>query len=113
MFEAAEVGETLDAEKYKAELPAVREALLDAQFRLRDKEFSVIVVVAGTEGSGKGETVNCLLVWLDARDVETHALSAPSDEERERPAGRPRASTVPPRSGETGGFNRSGFSGPW
>ena len=85
MFEAAEVGEKLDKQTYAEKLPGLREALLDAQFRLREADFSVVVVVAGAEGAGKGETVNCLLEWLDGRGVETHAITKQSDEEAERP----------------------------
>ncbi len=47
--------------------------------------FSVIVIVSGVTGAGKSETVNLLLEWLDARGIETHAMRAPTDEERERP----------------------------
>lgn len=85
MFEAAELGRKLDKKTYAAELPAVREALLDAQFRFRDADFSVAMVIAGAEGAGKGETVHALLEWLDAHGIETHALSKPSDEELARP----------------------------
>jgi polyphosphate:AMP phosphotransferase len=85
LFEAAEVGETLDKQAYEKRLPDLREELLDAEFRLRNENFSVVVVIAGAEGAGKGETVNCLLEWFDARGVETHAMSQASAEESERP----------------------------
>ena len=85
MFEAAEVGKKLDKKSYEKELPRLREALLDAQFELASADFSVVVVVAGAEGAGKGETVNCLLEWLDARGIETHAVPEASEEEQERP----------------------------
>ena len=38
-----------------------------AQQELADANFSVIVIVAGVSGAGKGETVDLLLEWLDAR----------------------------------------------
>lgn len=87
MFEVAEVGEKLDKQTFAAKEPVIREALLDAQFRLQDADFPVIIVIAGAEGAGKGETVNCLLEWLDARGVETHAIGTPTEEETERPPG--------------------------
>ncbi len=34
-------------------------------------------MIAGAEGAGKGEMVNCILEWLDARGIETHAMSQP------------------------------------
>lgn len=85
MFEAAELGNTLDKQAYKKEAPAVREALLTAQRQMAASDFSLVVVVAGIEGAGKGETVNLLLEWMDARGVQTHAMHEPSDEERDRP----------------------------
>lgn len=85
MFETVEVGKKLGKKAYKEKLPPLREALLDAQFRLRDANFSVVIVIAGAEGAGKGEVVNGLLEWLDQRGIETHAMSKPSDEEADRP----------------------------
>jgi polyphosphate:AMP phosphotransferase len=85
MFESAEVGEKLDKKTFDARAPRVRSALLDAQARLSDSNAAVIIVIAGAEGAGKGETVNFLLNWLDVRQVETHALGPPTQEETERP----------------------------
>lgn len=85
MFESAQLGRKVDRETFAKREPELREALLDAQLRLAAAGFSVVIVVAGAEGAGKGETVNLLLNWLDARGIETHALGAPSEEELERP----------------------------
>lgn len=85
MFESAEVGRKLDKAAFAEKAPAVRSALLDAQARLKESNVAVIVVIAGVEGAGKGETVNFLLNWLDVRQVETHAIGAPTEEETERP----------------------------
>ncbi|MCC7365221.1 MAG: polyphosphate:AMP phosphotransferase [Dehalococcoidia bacterium] len=85
MFESAQLGRKVDRETFAAREPVLREELLDAQLRLAAAGFSVVVVIAGAEGAGKGETVNLLLNWLDARGVQVHALGAPSEEERERP----------------------------
>ena len=87
MFEAAEIGHRLDKAAYKARVPALRGALLDAQADLAEAKpkFEVVVIVAGLAGAGKGEAVNTLLEWFDPRHVETHALREPTDEEAERP----------------------------
>jgi polyphosphate:AMP phosphotransferase len=85
MFEAAELGNTVEKQTYKKEAPSAREALLTAQRQLATSDFSLIIIVAGSEGAGKGETVNLLLEWMDARGIQTHAMREPSDEERERP----------------------------
>jgi polyphosphate:AMP phosphotransferase len=86
MFEAAELGRTIPKEEYKARVPALRGELLDVQSRLREARFPVVVVFAGVDGAGKGETVNLLNEWMDPRWIVTRAYGAPSDEESERPA---------------------------
>jgi AMP-polyphosphate phosphotransferase len=85
MFEAAELGQRIAKAEYDRQVPKLREALLGAQLTVRDARFPVVVVIGGVDGAGKGETVNTLLEWMDPRHIETFALSAPSDEERERP----------------------------
>ncbi len=86
MFETAERGLRLSKDEYAAELPAIRTRLLAAQLALRTTKVPVIVVIAGADGSGKGDTVNRLLEWLDPRGVETNVFGPRSDEERDRPA---------------------------
>lgn len=86
MFESAELGHRIDKETYKQQVPELREGLLDAQFDLLErKKFPVLVLVAGVDCAGKGETVNLLNEWLDPRHIETHALRDLTDEEKERP----------------------------
>ncbi len=85
MLEAAELGHTLSKQQYDAVLPGLRAALLDAQGRLRNAGFSVVVLVNGAHGSGKSETVNALHEWLDARFLVSHSYTDPSEEERTRP----------------------------
>ena len=86
MFESAEIGHKIDKAIYKNEEPALREALLDAQFEMKEKgEFPVVILINGVDGAGKGETVNLLNEWMDPRLISTHAFGVPSDEESERP----------------------------
>jgi polyphosphate:AMP phosphotransferase len=85
MFEAAELGRAVSKAEYRKQEPKLREQLLDIQRRLREARFPVIVVFAGVDGAGKGETVNLLNAWLDPRWVVTRAFGTPSDEEQERP----------------------------
>jgi polyphosphate:AMP phosphotransferase len=45
----------------------------------------VIVLFAGVDTAGKGETVNLLNEWMDPRWIVTRGYTDPSSEERERP----------------------------
>ncbi|MEX2131205.1 MAG: polyphosphate:AMP phosphotransferase [Pseudohongiellaceae bacterium] len=85
MFEAAEVGQSISKEAYKTAEPVLHSRLLHLQQSLRNTSKTLIVIVSGVEGSGKGEVVDCLNRWFDTRDVRTHAFWDESDEERERP----------------------------
>jgi polyphosphate:AMP phosphotransferase len=86
MFEAAEAGHRISKDEYKARAPLLRQALLEAQYRLLDEaRFPVLIVVAGVDGAGKGETVNLFNEWMDPRHISTHGFGEPSDEEAQRP----------------------------
>jgi polyphosphate:AMP phosphotransferase len=85
MFEAAEVGRRLSKSDYKAQVPRLRSELLDAQQQLRKAPFPVIVLFAGVDTAGKGETVNLLNEWMDPRWIVTRGYTDPSSDERERP----------------------------
>ena len=78
---------------------------------LRTAPFPVVVVFAGVDGAGKGETVNLLNEWMDPRWIVTRAFGEPSDEERERPAYWRFWRALPPR-GRIGLFLSSWYSRP-
>jgi polyphosphate:AMP phosphotransferase len=77
----------------------------------RTARFPVIVVFAGVDGAGKGETVNLLNAWMDPRWIVTRAFGNPSDEERERPEQWRFWRELPPR-GQVGFFLNSWYSRP-
>jgi polyphosphate:AMP phosphotransferase len=85
MFEAAKLGRKVSKTIFKEEVPTLRTELLEAQRALRGSNIPVVVVVSGVEGAGKGEVVNRLMEWLDARGMQTHAFWDETDEEKERP----------------------------
>ncbi len=86
MFESAEIGHSIDKHTYDAEVPALREALLEAQFELKQQaRLSVIVLINGIEGAGKGETVKLLNEWMDPRMIEVRTFDQQTDEELARP----------------------------
>lgn len=112
MFETAELGHTIDKDTYEAEVPALRSALLEAQYELKDsRKFPLVILIGGVDGAGKGETVNLLNEWMDPRHIETHAMGAPSDEERERPAMWRYWRALPPK-GKIGIFFGSWYTEP-
>jgi AMP-polyphosphate phosphotransferase len=86
MFEAAELGRQVSSHEYKSRVPALRQALLEAQSALREtRRAPVIILFSGVDGAGKSESVNLLNEWMDPRWLLTRAYGLPSDEERERP----------------------------
>lgn len=98
MFESAELEHSISDKDYKNQEPVLREALLNAQFDLAEaKDRSVLIIVGGVEGAGKGETINLLSSWLDPRQLEVHAITDPSDEERARPEYYRHFRRLPPR----------------
>ncbi|WP_315247821.1 polyphosphate:AMP phosphotransferase [Pseudomonas fragi] len=86
MFESAEIGHVIDKETYDREAPALREALLEAQYELQQqKRSAVIVLINGIEGAGKGETVKLLSEWMDPRLIEVRTFDSQTDEELAHP----------------------------
>ena len=112
MFESAELGHKLDKTTYKKEEPRLREALLEAQFELAERrDLSVVVLIGGIDGAGKGETVNTLNFWMDPREIETNAMGTPTQEERERPRMWRFWRALPPK-GKIGIFFGSWYTAP-
>ena len=111
MFEAAELGRTIPKEEYKPRIPTLRTELLECQRQLTDARFPVIVVFAGVDGAGKGETVNLLNEWMDPRWIVTRAYGERSDEESERPEYWRYWRDLPPK-GRIGLFLSSWYSRP-
>jgi len=112
MFESAELGHRIDKKTFKTEVQKLRGDLLDAQFELREKgKFQVLVLVSGIDGAGKGETINDLYSWMDARYLSTYAFSAPSEEEALHPFMWRFWNGLPPK-GRIGMFSGSWYSTP-
>jgi polyphosphate:AMP phosphotransferase len=86
MFESAELGHAIDRRTFDAEVPKLRAALLAAQRALVEKKaFPLVLVIAGFEAAGKGETVRILSEWMDPRNLRTHAMGPPDCREIARP----------------------------
>ena len=112
MFESAEIGHKVDKDTYKKAVPALRAALQDAQYDLKENgKIPVVVLVSGQDGAGKGETINILYEWMDPRFISTLAFSAPTDEESARPFMWRYWRALPPK-GRIGVFAGSWYSSP-
>jgi polyphosphate kinase 2 (PPK2 family) len=111
MFEAAELGRKIEKEDYKKQALALRGELLETQGKLSAAKFPMIIVFAGVDGAGKGETVNLLSQWMDPRWIVTRAYGSPSDEESERPEYWRFWRDLPP-NGRIGFFLSSWYSRP-
>jgi polyphosphate:AMP phosphotransferase len=112
MFESADLDHEFPKAAYKREEPKLREALLDAQYDLKkDPRFSVVILIAGVQGAGRGETVNLLNEWMDPRYIATYAFGDPTQEERERPEQWRFWRALPPK-GRIGVFFGAWHAGP-
>ncbi len=85
MPKAADKRSRMSRKAYEAQVPALREQLVQLQVRLKDAPFKIVLILAGVEGAGRGEVINTLGGWLDPRGVETFSFHEQTDEERERP----------------------------
>lgn len=103
MFATAKIGRSLNKDSYKAEVEKLRTELLEAQIALQEHNIPVYLIIAGIEAAGKGEVVNRLDEWLDARGVNVYAFWDESDEEKQRPRAW-RFWRAMPRRGEIGVF---------
>ena len=112
MFRTAELGQVIPKSEYNQREPVLRQALLEVQADLRARSrFPVIILFAGVDGGGKGDTVNLLNEWMDPRWLRTRAYDDPSDEERERPEYWRFWRDLPP-NGQIGLFLSSWYSQP-
>ena len=86
MFEVAKIGHKLSKKQFAELAPQLHTRLLEAQFRLQKTGHSVVIIVSGVEGAGKGGVVNRLNEWLDSRGITTNAFWDETDEQAMRPA---------------------------
>ena len=112
MNESVDLEQTIDKARFEEEYLKLRTELLDAQFDLIEaKQFPVILVVAGMEGTGVVDALTSAHKVLDARHVVTFALDTPTQEEAERPRMWRFWRVLPPK-GEIGIYAGSWYSTP-
>ena len=112
MFESAEIGHTISRKEYKLQEPALRTALLQAQYELLAQGKSpVVILVNGVDGAGKGETVNLLNEWMDPRHIRTEVFGDANEALHGRPEMWQFWQALPAK-GYIGVFFGSWYSGP-
>ncbi len=77
--------EPMTKAQYRERSTVLRQALMNAQMDLRESSSSALLLVAGVDGGGKGETVQILNEWMDPRWIRTQAFDEPTTDEEERP----------------------------
>src|SRR3546814_13248464 len=86
LFSVAESDPVFDHEEAKAAEARLRAALLKAQYaRLAKAQRSLLIVIAGIDGVGKGASISLLNEWMDARHIRTLAFGEPTHEEQCHP----------------------------
>src|SRR5689334_21846155 len=73
-LESAKAGPHISEDEYEKQLEKLRAQLIRSQLALKNSPISVIIIISGIDGAGKGEVVNLLNEWLDPRHVDTHAF---------------------------------------
>jgi len=89
MFQEAEADPQLSQEEFKKIEQHLRVQLVNEQYRhiaLQDR--ALLILVAGIDGAGKGETINLLNEWMDPRHIHTIAFPEASREDRAYPDAR-------------------------
>jgi polyphosphate:AMP phosphotransferase len=85
MFEALETGKSIKGSEFDSLRDTLRPELIKAQLALAEANYSVIIVIAGFDGAGKGAVVQRINEWMDPRRIDTNAFWQHSDEEESRP----------------------------
>ena len=112
MFESAELGQRVEEAAFQKEVPALREALLQAQVELvRRAKFQVVILIAGMDGAGRGELVKSRTEGMDPRHIATYGMGDPSAGDDERPPTWRFWSVLPPK-GKIGLFLGSWYTWP-
>ena len=85
MFGSMTLGQSYTSKEYKKIESELHMKLFDLQYACEKHKLSVLLTIAGIDGSGRGEVVNMLSAWLDAKKMRNHTFWNPSEEENTRP----------------------------
>lgn len=86
MLESAELGHVVDKHAFARAEPALREALVNAQYQLLEgRHKAVVVLLSGVAAAGRGETAKQLAEWMDPRLLRVQAFGSRTPEELAHP----------------------------
>jgi AMP-polyphosphate phosphotransferase len=86
MFDSAALDHSLDKAAFDKLATDLRVQLLAAQKRLAETaNASLLILLNGPDGAGKGGVLNRLYEWMNAQDLVTLTYDGQNDEERRRP----------------------------
>lgn len=85
MLEIVERPRKIGKKEFEDAVAPLRVELVNAQTELRERDFSVVLVIAGDDWPACVEALQSMHQWMDGREIEPHPLDLPSSEERERP----------------------------
>ncbi len=98
MFESARLVHTLGKDEFREIEPKLREDLLNAQFDLMESRArTILLLVNGPDGAGKGEVTHRLYEWLDAHYLSTLTYAEPTEIQRQHPGMWKYWRDIPPR----------------
>ena len=87
MFDSAALDHSLAKADFEKLAIQLRTDLLAAQAELAERQnASILILINGPDGAGKGGVLNRLYEWMKAQDLETLTYDGQTDEERLRPA---------------------------
>ena len=111
MFESITLGQSYSSKEYKKIESELHMKLFSLQHACEKHKISVLVTIAGVDGSGRGQVVNMLSAWLDAKKMRNHTFWNPSEEATSRPESWRYWMSLP-QTGEVGVFIGGWYSEP-
>ena len=85
MFDSAALDHSLDKAEFEKLATQLRVDLLAAQAALAEtKKASILILINGPDGAGKGGVLNRLYEWMNAQNLVTMTYDGQTDEERLR-----------------------------
>jgi polyphosphate:AMP phosphotransferase len=98
MLETAELGHAISKAEFDLAEPALREALVQAQYQLlAGRHKAVVVLLSGVAAGGRGETAKQLAEWMDPRHLRVQAFGPRTPEELAHPLAWRYWQALPPR----------------